>query len=108
MGRRKARHGNILKPSTMDLAALSMAVEERFLRLCGDYLRIKGQQMPIPHSLDADLLRWRQMVTRHRKGDFRNTKAEMMSIKVLAQWTLDMNCELRNQKKQDLDWGDFK
>lgn len=92
-----------LKNSSMDTVALSQAVEERFLVLCKTWLRVKGVQIPIPKSLDPDLLRWRAMATRHRRGDYRSTEAEDRSVKSIAQWTLDMNAELRGQEKQELD-----
>ena len=96
------QHGNMLKPSEPDTVALADAVESRFLDLCGSWQRIRGVDLPLPQILDSDLLRWREMLVRHRKGDFRNTESELKSVKVVAQWTLDMNAELRNQKPQKL------
>ena len=97
------QHGNMLIPSTMDAIALAQAVEDRFLDLCGSWLRIKGVELPIPVSLNPDMLRWREMRIRHMKGDFRNTEAELKSTKVIAQFTLDCNCSLRNQPRKVLD-----
>jgi len=103
--RKRDRHANMLQPSVLDTVALAQAVEERFLRLCGDYLRLRGVEMPIPKSLDGDMLLWRRMRVRHKRGDYRNTEAEVTATRSIAQWTLDVNCELRNQPKQQLDWG---
>lgn len=97
------QHGSMLKPSDADAIALAQAVEERFLELCHGWLRVKGAELPIPESLNSDMLRWREMRVRHRMGDFRNSEAELKSTKAVAQWTLDMNCSLRNQPRKSLD-----
>lgn len=96
------QHGNALQTSTPDTVALADAVEARFLDLCGSWQRVKGVDLPIPASLDPDMLRWREMRVRHLRGDFRNTEAELKSTKAVAQFTLDMNCSLRNQPPQKL------
>lgn len=100
----KPRHAEALKPSTQDIVALGMGVEERFLRLCKEWFRVKGDELPMPESLGKDLYRWRTMRTRHKGGDFRNTEAEFESVKVMAQWTVDMNCELRGQPPTRIEW----
>lgn len=97
------QHGQMLKPSEQDTVALAMAVDDRFLDLCEAWVRIKGVEMPVPESLNQDMLRWREMRVRHKQGDFRNTDSELKSTKAVAQWTLDMNADLRGQKKQVLD-----
>ena len=102
----KNRHANRLVPSLYDDIKLSMAIETRFLDLCGTYLRVRGEELPIPPSLDQDILRWREMAVRHRKGDFRNSEAEKKSMRTVAQWTVTLNCELRNQPDKIVDWGD--
>jgi hypothetical protein len=101
----KPIHLNVLKPSTADAIALAQAVEERFLDLCSNWQRIRGEEMPIPKSLDHDLMLWRTARVRHKRGDFRNTEAELRATKAVAQWTVDRNCELRNQEPRTVDWG---
>lgn len=96
------QHGTMLKPSG-DWALFGEAVESRFLDLCGSWQRVKGVDLPIPESLNADMMRWREMRVRHRTGDFRHTEAELKSTKVVAQWTLDRNAELRHQVPQKLE-----
>ena len=98
------QHGNMLTESVPDTVALAVAVHERFCRLIGDHVRIRGADMPIPAHLKQDVIRWREMMTRHQLGDLRNTEAELASTRAVAQFTLDMNCELRNQPKQKLQW----
>lgn len=98
MSRRKNRiHSDALGPSAQDDIALSDAVEERFLTLSGTYLRVKHEELPIPADMNYDMLRWRKMRVRHKRGDFRHSAAELKSVQVIAQWTLDVNRELRNQ-----------
>lgn len=96
------QHGSMLKPSEQDTIALAMAVEDRFLDICAAWRRVRGVDIPFPESLNVDWLRWREMRVRHKRGDFRNSDAELKSTKSIAQWTLDMNASLRNQKPQKL------
>lgn len=97
-------HGNRLKPSSQDVIALANAMEERFLILCGKWKQAKGDNLPIPEDLWQDLLRWRTVQVRHKIGDFRNSDAEWESMKVFAQWTVDVNCELCGQPPKKLEW----
>lgn len=97
-------HFNTLQPSDPDAVALAQALEERFVKLYGSYLQIKGERLIPPPSLDNDMIRWRQMRVRHRRGDFRNSEAELYSVKCVAQWTLDVNAAMRNQPVQKLEW----
>ncbi len=98
MTRRNGRiHGGRLTPSHPSLIAGSEAVEERFVRLLNSWHKAKGEQLLPPPSMNGDLKRWREMVFRFRKGDFRNTEGELKSLKAIAEWTLAMNAKLRNQ-----------
>lgn len=95
-----------LRPSSPDAIALGEAVEERFLNTCGTYLRVNGVRLMIPPSLNADALRWRAMRVRHRRGDFRNSVAELKATRAVAQWTLDVNADLRHQPHTLMQWKD--
>jgi len=97
-------HFNTLRPSDPDAVALAQALEERFVELCGTYLRVTGVRLVPPPSLDNDMMRWRQMRVRHRKGDFRNSEVELHSVKCLCQWTLDINASIRNQPTYKVAW----
>jgi len=97
---------DILKKSDPDLIALSLSVETRFKDLLGSYLRIRGVELIPPKSLDQDMLRWREMAVRHRNGDLRNTDAEKKSVRAIAEWTIRVNCELRNQSPKVIVWKD--
>jgi len=98
-------HYNILSLSSMDTVELAKAVEARFIDLCEAHLRIRGSRLALPKELDQDMLRWREMRVRHKSGDYRNTHSELRSTQVIAQWTVDINRAMRNQKPQKIVWA---
>ena len=95
-----------LLPSDRDTITLSQEVEERFKNLCGAYLRIKGEALAPPSTMDADFFRWRTMAVRQGRGDFRNTRSELLSLRAVAQWTCDINCDIRLQPRKLILWKD--
>jgi len=98
-------HVHQLKPSSPDTVALGQAVEERFLTVLGLWEKMKGERLVPPASMNRDMMYWRQMRVRHSGGDFRNTEAELKATKTIAQWTVDMNCIVRNQPVQKpIEW----
>lgn len=97
---------DILKPASHDIIALGDAVESRFLDLTHLYLRIRGVELPIPKTMDRDFLLWRTMIKRHRAGDFRFTDSEKKAVRAIAEWTLKINCDLRNQDYTPIQWKD--
>jgi hypothetical protein len=96
----------MLIPANIDDVELTRAVETRFIDLCDTYLRIKGVTLPIPKDLVKELALWRQMAVRFKTGDMRVSVDERKAVRRFAQWTLDVNCDLRNQPKQTLVWKD--
>ena len=105
-GRPKAIHSNRLLPSLEGDITLSFEVEKRFVVVCELYFRIRGEHLVPSPELNMDMLRWREMSCRHKRLDFRHTDAEMMSLRAVAEWTLRVNAELRNQEYQPIDWRD--
>lgn len=95
---------NVLQPSTPDLVNLHVAVEQRFLQLTQEFESKKGERLIPPPSLNSAMIRWRQLAVRFKKGDFRNTESEELSLKEIAQWTVDENCLLRGQPKKKVVW----
>ena len=93
-----------LQPSVEDVVKLAFAVETRFVEILNKWSKTKGETLPIPTYLDKDILRWRMMVVRYRKGDFRHRLSEVKSVKEVAQWTVDKNCELCDQPKKKIEW----
>ena len=89
-----------LRPSTKDHSALAAAVEDKFLLLCRAHESIRGVQLRVPKSLWSAFFLWRAMRVRHKRGDRRHTAAELSAVKEVAEWTLDVNWELRGQKDQ--------
>ena len=94
-----------LIPSQPDDYCLARKVEENFLIVCNNHLRIRGEEICIPPSMDADIVRWRQMRVRHESGDLRHTEAELRSVKAVAEWTVRVNAALRNQNTPTIDWS---
>jgi len=106
MSRRNGRrHINLLVRSQRAEVDLAFQVEERFKTVCELYWRTHQTDLIPTKDLDGDMLRWRTMVVRHKAGDFRHTEAELKSVKVIAQWTLDINCDLRGQPRQNIKWA---
>ena len=93
-------HLNKLEPTNPDTYALCHAVQDRFIDLCAAHERIKGTKLVPPKELDKDMLLWRTMAVRFKEGDLRNTHSELIALENVAQWTLDVNCALRNQPPQ--------
>ncbi len=104
--RRAKRNMNALHSSSVDEIQLADAVEARFLNLTGTWLRVKKEELAIPQELDSAMLAWRTMLMRHRKGDFRNSAEEDRLVKLIAEWTVYMNCILRNQPAKNVPWVD--
>jgi hypothetical protein len=99
-----AIHYDILFPSTPDTIQLGVAVEQRFIEVCGTHLRIKGVTLVPPAALNKDMMLWRRMRVRHDRGDLRNSIDELNATKTIAQWTVDVNCTLRNQGTKRVAW----
>jgi hypothetical protein len=98
------QHGNKLEKSIPDTITLAAKVEENFLTLCELHRRVRGVDLIPPRELDGDMLNWRAMRVRHKKGDFRNTESELRSTKTIAEWTVQVNCVLRNQPPKHVTW----
>jgi hypothetical protein len=98
-------HKDVLVPSDKSCLEGCVAVDERFRTVCARYQKIWGVDLLVPESLRSDLFRWRQMISRYNKGDFRHTEAELRSLKAIAQWTVDVNSSLCNQPTIKIDWG---
>ena len=100
------RHHRKLVVSSQDDIALCVETEDRFLNICGTWLRVKKEEIDIPQDVHADMYQWRVMRARHKKGDFRHTGAEMKALRNVAQWTLDMKKDVCNQPREQIKWRD--
>jgi hypothetical protein len=99
-------HGNVQVNSSPDVVALGKALEERFINLCGMHEKATGVHLFPPAELDRDMLNWRTMRLRHKRGDHRHTNAEFQSVKALCEWTLVVKARLCNQPVPKVNWGD--
>ena len=98
-------HKNVLVRSTPDTIQLSAAVQDRFLDVAGLHERVKFTEIEIPPELDSAMILWRTMVVRHRSGDMRSSQEEEQGLREFAEWTLEINAELRNQPKpKKIEW----
>jgi hypothetical protein len=97
---------DLLHPSDPDTISLAMAVQMRYHDLLEAYLRIRGVTLTCPGHLKDDARRLSLMMERWNLGNFQNTRSELLSMRAFAQWTHDVNCEIRNQKKTMIEWKD--
>jgi len=93
---------NILVESHPEHIRLGALVQEKFLELCAMYLRRTEQELVPPAELRQDMLLWRKMCMRHKKGDYRNTEDEIYSVARVAQWTTDVKRKLANQEPKQV------
>jgi len=105
-GNGKAIHGDMLKPSSPNYRGLAEEVAQQFLTVCELYGRNSGGAFPVPKEMLQHFARWRGMVLRHRKGDFRNSPSEWASTKEVAQFVFDWHCRLRGQPLKELVWSE--
>ncbi len=94
-----------LQNSTKDTVALTDAVADRYEDLARFSNRVEGA-FSIPNSLRPDFAQFKKVLMRHRAGDFRNSNSELKSIRSFAQWLVNENARLRNQKPKKIEWSD--
>ena len=100
-------HADTLRPSCAVLEDLAAAIERNYLKLCPMWLARKGEELVFPKSLDQDVLRWRQLRTRYKRGDYRHTPAEIKSCQAVADWTLEVKAELDGKQKLTIHRGEL-
>ena len=100
------RHINVLVPSDRDMVALGQAVKDRLRGLREAWFRIRGVTLLMPGEIAAEFKRFKIMLRRHANGDFRHTESEKISTRIMADWSLAVNCELRNQQYIPMEWAD--
>jgi hypothetical protein len=105
MGMNGCCKAEVLVPSLPDVIQLAHAIEDRFMSLSAFHFRQQGTPLNMPESVKKDAIIWRRLVLRYKMGDFRNTHSELKAIRSFAQWTVDVNCKLRNQPKQTINWS---
>ena len=93
-----------LHNSSPDQIAIVYELNQRLIELDGTLLRVRGSGLFVAPSLEKDFERFEEVKFRHQKNDFRHSAAEMQSVATIAQWSLDINSELRNQPRQVVDF----
>jgi len=100
-------HGDMLKPSNPHYKGLLEEIGEQFLTVCELHGRQTGKpQFSVPKNMEQHFMRWRQMLLRHRKGDFRNSPSEWASVKEVAEYVYRWHCKLRGQPVKEMAWSD--
>ena len=94
MTRRNGHAADRMKPSCRSVVEGCVEVRERFLVLCRLWRHNMGEDLLIPQDLDRDVLLWRTMAVRHKRGDFRNTASELKALKAVAAWTLEVKARM--------------
>jgi len=97
-------HTDVLKQSDKSCLEGCAEIEDKFLRVCKKYARVWGVELLVPDIMKPDFIRWRTLVKRYNKGDFRHTDSELRSLKEIAQWTVDTNAALCKQPTTKIQW----
>jgi hypothetical protein len=94
-----------LEPSSKDFQVLCETVEIKFNEVVNKFFRTNGEPPTIPEYVQKAMVRWREAILRHRQGDFRHTKSEELSVREVAQWTVDLNCSLTGNPIKKIEWS---
>ena len=103
---KKKRIRDKLFVSSRDLIMLAESIEIGFMEVLDGYLEKWQQMVEVPPDIKEAVILWRMMMIRHRMGDVRHTEAEKEAVKIVAQWTVDKQMVLRNQKSKKIEWGE--
>ena len=92
--------------STKDDIMLCYEVGKRLIELRDKLIRTTGNDLIVPESLRADMIRMNRLAGRYKRDDYRHRDSEKKAVKVIAQWTLDLNCAICGQPSVVLQWKD--
>lgn len=98
------RHVKKLWPSTEAHKQFVDAILERYGLVRNLHLRLKGSLLEPPADLRSDFRRFHTLLARWSSGDDRHSMSEIKACQAIAQWTLDVNCKLRNQPPKTIHW----
>ena len=103
--RTESIHSNKLIPCRKARLLTAFAIEERFLKLCHLWPQMRNdEELPIDGDVDQLLVMWRTAMVRFKQADYRIREDEWEAIKKLAQWTLDMKCDLFDEIYVAIQW----
>ena len=94
-----------LKPSDQDTVGLCKAVKTRFVEL-QELCRRTGHLWLSPKGMRGDFIRFKALCQRHARGDMRNSRAELLALRAVAQWTVTQNMAIKNQPPKVVEWKD--
>ena len=100
------RHPNRLIPSDPDMVSLCAAVATNYNKLVQSYERIKHEPLLISNDMESTVQRVMVLVARYEQDDFRHCESDKKALRALAQWTINVNCDIRNQEPRILSWVD--
>lgn len=92
--------------ATKDTVALVQAIESRYADLLDLHVRLKGIELPRPREIQTCANTWFAVLVRFQKHDHRHSEDELKAVRTFAQWTLNVNGELRGQKATTITWVD--
>lgn len=92
-----SQHSDNLQKASPDHVELTRRVKENIQELCFLQKRVRGTDLKFPLGLTQDVMRFTAITDRFWKGDFRYRQSEIDAVKALAEWSLILNAELRNQ-----------
>ena len=95
-----------LQAANPDTLYLSNEVTDRFRIVVDRHHRTHGTPPPMSEEFKSTCKRWRTMHYRFQQGDYRHTRSELLALRDVAQWTLDVNNTLCNQTMVKMEWQD--
>ena len=102
------RHPDRLVPSDKDMISLCAAVVTNYNKLVATYPRFKGEDLLIPDDMELVRQRVLKLVARYQRDDFRHSESEKQSLRRFADWTIEINHDVRCQEGPvpTIDWVD--
>ena len=94
--------GNKLEAAGKPACDMAVAVWENLQELRVLHIKLRGTPLMLPADLKPAEQRWLDFLERASRGDRRISAAEAQATKHMAQWTLDVKNELRNQPQKTL------
>lgn len=95
-----------LVASDADCVQLAEAISDRVQDLMRTHRIVQGMDLPAPTSMKSDFRLWQRMLKRHRSGDMRHSKSELMAARAVAQWSVNVQMALRGQPSKVVEWRD--
>jgi len=92
-----------LRPATEKEVEVTDDVRERVYTLAVAWRQYRGTDLLPPAGIIGSYKRWRGMVARHRRGDFRVAEDELKAQLEVMRWAYEANCLIRGQEPRGQD-----